>query len=123
MREIKFRYRYRQTYQGKEQIITRYYNLDEIALHAKPHEGEEVLSRDQYAELHDKNGKEIYEGDIVKTQFMGKWLISAVTWKDYAWTLKDGKGELHDMIVYDAFHGGGEVIGDKWENPELLEKK
>ncbi|AVK98866.1 hypothetical protein FCT18_14640 [Lysinibacillus sphaericus] len=71
----------------------------------------------QYTGLKGKNGKEIYEGDIVKG------------WKDSHW--HDGKDRVLKEVEWIDEMGGFniiqiemrecEVIGNIYENPELLE--
>lgn len=91
---------------------------------------EPILHDDKvrFTGLRDKNGKEIYEGDIVKSHF---------NWKSYpvvfgSCELRDSTGEFEgffDGLAWDGTpfgrdaYGGTdhyEVIGNVYENPELL---
>lgn len=83
----------------------------------------------QYTGLKDKNGKEIYEGDIFNCHYSDetknhhKW---EVVWSDeYAsFKLKRiGSPCNQSMVnqnVYDYSGWNGEVIGNIYENPELV---
>lgn len=82
---------------------------------------------EQYAGLKDKNGKEIYEGNIVRWSFKVDrnseltYAANAVKWETYAeeeWPYSTISG-----FTLPESEDGYEVIGNIHENPELLEEE
>jgi len=72
----------------------------------------------QYTGLKDKNGKEIYEGDIfIEDTFddEAKKLISTVIFKEGMFTDNAGDEPLYEILMNEI-----EIIGNIHENPELL---
>jgi len=68
----------------------------------------------QFTGLHDKNGKEIYEGDLLKTR-QG---TTVVYWKDASFKtnhINTIRTLSHLMTKYQV-----EIIGNIYSNPELI---
>src|SRR5690554_736873 len=76
----------------------------------------------EFTGLKDKNGKEIYEGDIVRFHYKtGVYKIGIVVWNDLfgSWDI-----DCSDFVSYKSlkqYKSVSEVIGNIYENPELLE--
>lgn len=72
----------------------------------------------QYTGLHDKNGKEIYEGDILSGD--GRWIV---IFEYSQWGLDClEKERRHEWLPFDECDiEKCEVIGNIHDNPELLE--
>lgn len=71
---------------------------------------------DQFTGLHDCNGKEIYEGDIVKNEIAG--FFGVIKFKDSAFIIDIDriKGTLFACLQT----GSLEIVGNIYDNPELL---
>lgn len=95
----------------------------------------ERLELQEFTGLHDKNGNEIYEGDILdayhssfeKTQrgFVffdnGTFMLCSVNKEGVKRAVRywnDGSHDWYSMENYDSFEL--EIIGNRFENPELL---
>lgn len=74
---------------------------------------------EQYTGLKDKNGKDIYEGDIVKIEAYGR--VFQVVYRKWDCSFvyeNDEDEEIYSM--FDGFPDKYEIIGNIHENPELL---
>lgn len=142
MRELKFRAwdTKRKTYDHEELLLAP--NGDILASRWQELRApESVYIIELYTDLKDKNGKEIYEGDIVEAPIYGVWtagnsdaIFGEKIWKLVVFWADADCGFLFKVIgsknqpnrVYDILDqhlGAFEVIGNIHENPELLEAK
>ena len=75
--------------------------------------------------LHDKNGKEIFEGDILKVTNLSSWLEVVSFNKDKAmFVSKETKRKVEETPLYDLFNTDifeVEIIGNIYTNPNLAE--
>lgn len=130
MREIKFRAWDKRNkemrYQGQEDVFNDFEDilnfLTEIWEYVDCEEDKKNFELMQFIGLKDKNGKEIYEGDVIVCRD-GKYVIEYVeNFAQFVMTNKDIIRTPKQLSEQDAntCMRSIEVIGNKFENPELL---
>ena len=116
MREIKFR-----AWNEKEKIMFKVGDDYGTTHPCDPliywKEGQEVIPL-QYTSLKDSNGTEIYEGDILGAD--GRWFRPIVGFTEGMFFIKNLCPNISVHTYLNNQHEDFNVIGDIYENPELL---
>lgn len=135
MREIKFRAwdKTHKRFIDKHSFAINFNPVDDKQFHGtiiKLGYHEDLYELMQYTGLKDKNGKEIFEGDIVEAEITKeKKAITKVWYFAPTWMLADyTTGKLCGSYEMSDFGRGEnlediEIIGNIYENPELVERK
>lgn len=126
MRKIRFR-----VWNKRQSKMIGPFNLHELRTSGHPDSEEDIILQDynspyedfpimEFTGLEDKNGKEIYEGDILKCwcDANNKYFFYEVRdtgWYYLQWGMVEIGGGQRSLTV-----GDREVIGNIYENPELL---
>lgn len=76
----------------------------------------------QFTGLLDRNGKEIYEGDIVKGNPNGSTgiRVGKVEWLNDGWVVSDETERDNEKRLWQDFFSRTEIIGNIYENTELI---
>lgn len=125
MREIKFRAWCNGSMLNDDEIIivngtAREYNHGDLTGYVESH----LM---QYTGLKDKNGVEIYEGDVVKGNHKDNFIIEAINGGLQMYNISY-YGQEHNELIAEATCNAqtkswlmnSEVIGNIYQNPELL---
>lgn len=97
--------------------------------HGQPWRGYAVIPETvgQYTGITDKNGKRIFEGDIISTDIARPYLI--VEFRDgcFMFNCNDGGEDYYDIMfpILKEAHSQyeyGEIIGNTHDNPELIKE-
>ena len=124
MREIKFRAWNKKT-KCMFQVTEMNFRSNGVVYSVSPNQGEnwflvgDDVELTQYTGLKDVNGKEIYEGDIVKYRDNNLFIIEYVTEKTMfraVYIIKKDRDIFDDRLIGNRC----EVIGNIFENKELL---
>lgn len=129
MREIKFRAWDREIEEWTNYSISNingniidFYNK-ETGFWESDREGER-FTLCQYTGLKDKNDREIYEGDIVRTVVFSKWIgVAKYSDKNQAFVFECiDKNYRGNIVFMSQFDQGFKILGNIYENPEMLEE-
>lgn len=128
---FKFRYVFEKDFGGKTGICYKMpvFNLDDAVRSVFENKileytnfGYKLIAKNQCTGLKDKNGKLIYEGDVVYKKGSKNWknekLLSKVIWSSNsaAFMISDENG-LHQMPMNS---NNIEILGNIYETPELI---
>ena len=113
MREIKFR-----AWDAEEKNFIYFDALDGILSKCDETYRQRCVGKfEQFTGLHDKNGKEIYEGDLIK---YGSDAPLEVIYRESCFCYNQKSRYISRLQIFDNINKI-EVIGNIHENPELLE--
>ena len=113
-REIKFKYIYQHDETGR--ITEKTFTIQDIEGGETCQGGQwSIVSRRQSTGLTDKNGKDIYEGDILMGKHKKGEYPRAVEFYKGMFVLLPNRSIYYDYIL------SGEIVGNIHENPELME--
>lgn len=123
MGEIKFR----MWYKSKNEMLdvemidfkNKHYYMENYDKWLRSYLYEDEIELMQYTCLKDKNGKEIYEGDIVRT-FKGDMCIVEYNYNGFGLKVID-KSKCYGWVDFIGYKI--EVIGNIYENTDLLVKE
>ena len=132
MRQILFRGKHIHTLPQNEHLDGTWiegYLCDENYIHSPVLEGEFLIDPEtvcQYIGLTDKNGRKMFEGDIIKVCTFGfepELFTTEIIYDNCAFRLKNGRtmfdcGQSDFTKMADAT-----VIGNIFDNPELIQKE